>query len=282
MTIAAPHISRRQHQFDNTTLTYTAMGAPEKETLCFIPGWGGHRRFWQYHTEVFSQQYFVLSIDFPGFGDSCISPISCADKQNTDDIASISKSISMEHLSQAVISVLNKEEVFDCTLVGHSIGGALALTVAAKEPTLVRSVVGADAFTYMDLYPKADERIKNRIITALEDDFDATVRSIAEGYFLEGSDQAMKADVINTMASADPRVATSILRSFLDWDMPQYLSLYQGAVDAISASVTLDKEVVENSIGSRLTVQPIDRVGHFIMMESPEEFTRALRGILER
>ncbi len=246
-------------------LTYTCAGPRSSTPVCFLPGWCGDRGLWHHQMEVFSAEHFVLALDFPGFGDSSLG---------------LDQPISFAELTDLVAVVLHEERLSDCILVGHSAGGALALATAASHPSLITAVVGADAFTYVDFYPKVESEIIAEILAPLRADFDATVRDIAESYFLESSDPVLKSEIIDAMANSDARNAIAILGEFLGWDMLADLDRYTGPVHAIPASNTLDQNAISRICGNRLQIQSIKESGHFVMLEQPRTFNAALLRII--
>lgn len=74
---------------------------------------------------LLSASYTVYAIDLPGHGYSPIDPRASFDEP---------------YFRQGVIGFIEKLDLSDVTLVGESIGGALALTVAAAIPQRVKRV----------------------------------------------------------------------------------------------------------------------------------------------
>ena len=256
----------REIQYNGARLTYTQMGNQSFRPLCFLPGWCGDRSFWREQSAYFAEEYFVLAIDFPGFGQSSLHTA------NTR--------FSLEYLADFIVAVLRQEALSNCTMVAHSAGGALALTTAALNPSLVRAVIGVDAFTYMDFYPQVDEEIIEVIIAPLLNDFNNEIRVLASSYFLESSDPVLRADIVETMAGAKAGLAVPILKSFLRWDMLDYLNRFSGPVSAISAQASYDEQAFLKVCGDRIDVRTIGDTGHFVMLERPDELNRVLRQLL--
>lgn len=81
--------------------------------------------------------YTVYAIDLPGHGHSPIDPRASFDEP---------------YFRQAVIGFIEKLNLSDVTLVGESIGGALALTVAAAIPRRVKQVFAINPYDYETRY----------------------------------------------------------------------------------------------------------------------------------
>ena len=82
---------------------------------------------------VLARSYTVYAIDLPGHGHSPIDPLARFDEP---------------YFRQGVIGFIEKLNLTDVTLVGESIGGALALTVAAAISQRVRRVVAVNPYDY--------------------------------------------------------------------------------------------------------------------------------------
>ena len=86
---------------------------------------------------LLSASYTVYAIDLPGHGHSPIDPLASFDEP---------------YFRQAVIGFIEKLDLPDVTLVGESIGGALALTVAAAIPQRVKQVFAINPYDYETRY----------------------------------------------------------------------------------------------------------------------------------
>lgn len=79
-----------------------------------------------------SGQYQVYALDLPGHGQSSLPPVDYTE----------------EFLRQTVKEFMTRLDLKDATLVGESIGGVLALTVAAELPDRVKRVVSLNPYDY--------------------------------------------------------------------------------------------------------------------------------------
>lgn len=86
---------------------------------------------------LLADSYTVYAIDLPGHGHSPIDAHAPFDEP---------------YFRQAVTGFIEKLNLVDLTLVGESIGGALALTVAAAVPQRVRRVVAINPYDYDTRY----------------------------------------------------------------------------------------------------------------------------------
>jgi pimeloyl-ACP methyl ester carboxylesterase len=105
---------------------------------------------------VLARSYTVYAIDLPGHGHSPIDPLARFDEP---------------YFRQGVIGFIEKLDLTDLTLVGESIGGALALTVAAAIPQRVKRVFAINPYDYETRYGDGIRRgnwFANLIIGSLQ------------------------------------------------------------------------------------------------------------------
>lgn len=86
---------------------------------------------------VLAKSHTVYAIDLPGHGRSPIDPDGRFDEP---------------YMRQAVVGFIEKLDLTDVTLVGESIGGALALTVAASIPQRITRVYAMNPYDYETRY----------------------------------------------------------------------------------------------------------------------------------
>ena len=92
---------------------------PPAPTLVFLHYFGGSARSWDAVIDLLSADYQCLAIDLPGFGDS--PPLS--DHQAVDEVAAV--------VAEAIAAQIGDGPF---VLVGHSMGGKIALAIAAGLP----------------------------------------------------------------------------------------------------------------------------------------------------
>ncbi|WP_334176117.1 acetoin dehydrogenase dihydrolipoyllysine-residue acetyltransferase subunit [Pseudoxanthobacter sp.] len=94
------------------------------ETVILIHGFGGDLDNWLFNIDALAAKARVIALDLPGHGQS--------DKAV--------KGAGLAGLSEAVTGVMDAAGVTKAHLVGHSMGGAVALKIAATHPERVASL----------------------------------------------------------------------------------------------------------------------------------------------
>jgi pyruvate dehydrogenase E2 component (dihydrolipoamide acetyltransferase) len=109
---------------DGRTISSTVVGDGD-DAVVLVHGYGGDRSSWQFVQEpIAASGRRVYALDLPGHGSS--------DKDVGDG--------SLDTLAAAVLGFLDELEIDRAHLVGHSLGGAVAIAAAATAPARVRSL----------------------------------------------------------------------------------------------------------------------------------------------
>lgn len=241
--------------------------------VVFVPGWAGPLENWQYQISHFQDKYSILAMDYPGFGESYLACTEDGDATSPDDV-------SLLECAGLLNAILEQEGMTSCILVGHSIGGALALSAAVENPGVITAVIGADSFTYMNLYPEIEAEFVGAYTQALKDDFNTGVAGLLDSYFLEGSDSELVEWVFQTICAVDHKTSIMVLEDFLCWSLDQQLGRYKGPILSLVAPDTFDEEAFNPIYGERISVTPISGAGHFVMLDKPQAFNAVLESKL--
>ncbi|MBP8252959.1 MAG: alpha/beta hydrolase [Herpetosiphon sp.] len=114
---------------DDQVVHYETFG--RGRPVLFLHGWLGSWRYWMPTMEFISQDFRTYSFDFWGFGDS--------------DKTSTGKTISITNFSDQVIRFLDAMGIEKVPLVGHSMGGMVALKTAIRYPNRISRVAAVGA-----------------------------------------------------------------------------------------------------------------------------------------
>jgi pimeloyl-ACP methyl ester carboxylesterase len=112
----------RSLAIDDVTLGYRSTGSGPA-VLC-IQGVGVAGDGWQPQVEALARRYRVLTFDNRGVG---ATPRGAGP-------------LSIERMAADAVAILDAERIDRCHVVGHSLGGLIALAVALDAPTRVRSL----------------------------------------------------------------------------------------------------------------------------------------------
>ena len=143
---AGPH-----YEFAETTagnLRYAKRG-DGGETIVLIHGFGGDLDNWLFNIDALGEKSTVYALDLPGHGQSSKT----LDKPG------------LASLTSALAGFMDKLGLAGAHLVGHSMGGAIAMQMALDDPKRVKSLtlvcsagLGPDIGSYVDDYVAAQGR----------------------------------------------------------------------------------------------------------------------------
>jgi pyruvate dehydrogenase E2 component (dihydrolipoamide acetyltransferase) len=250
-------------------ISYAGAGT-DGDVILLVHGYGGDRNSWLFLQEPLAAKYQVYALDLPGHGTSA--------KDVGDGTLGV--------LAEAVTGVLDALGAARAHLVGHSLGGAVALAVAAGDPGRIASLtliapagfgadinVGylrgfADAATRRELKPVlsqlfADESLVTR---QLVDDLLAYKR-------LDGVDAALHA-LLDALLDGDAQRADSAAPLAAIGDAVPVTVVWGGADRVIPAA---QAEAVAGAVR-----HVIDGAGHMPHMERPSEVQAAIEETIAR
>ena len=109
---------------NNISVAYMDQGAGA-QTLLFIHGLGSYAPAWKKNIETLKNDYRCIAIDLPGYGHS-----------SKGDYAG-----DMPFYADVIAGFIQQLKLSNVTLVGHSMGGQIAITTALGYPSLVNGLV---------------------------------------------------------------------------------------------------------------------------------------------
>jgi len=106
------------------TVNLLAAGEHSDDVVLFLHGFGGDLSTWLFNQPEIAQSMRTISVDLPGHGNS--TPVRGGDV--------------LSAISSAVMAAIEDIAAAKVHLVAHSFGGAVAASIAAKEPSRIASV----------------------------------------------------------------------------------------------------------------------------------------------
>ena len=123
-------VEKRVATVDRLRIAYESAGAGDPPVV-FVHGIFGNRGYFAAQAEHLAGRHRVISIDLRAHGESDVPP-----------------SVSIDAFASDVIAVLGHAGAGPAVLVGHSMAGAVALSIAHARPDLVRGVVMLDGVLF--------------------------------------------------------------------------------------------------------------------------------------
>lgn len=255
---------------DGTRIVYDVRGfAPsaQKTALVFVHCWAGSRAFWKDELERFADRYTVIAMDLPGHGAS-------GDRAPEHALSA---------LGADVATVVNDARVERTILIGHSMGGPVSLDAAARLPGKVVGVIGVD--TLHDAERKLPKEAIEGLASAFEQDFDAMLEQMMGAMLPADGDPGVREWILAEARRAHHAPVIAMLRGFVDVDLPALMRGARVPVRCINKTPLypgdIDTAVDTNRKYCDFDVVKMEGVGHYPMIEQPEEFHAVLERVVK-
>jgi pimeloyl-ACP methyl ester carboxylesterase len=250
---------------DGVPIAYDVRGSGDTAVV-FIHCWACSRALWQNQLDLFAARYRVVSLDLPGHG------ASGANRQHWS-IAGLASDV------EKVISTLGLKRV---VLVGHSMGGPVALLVAGDLPGPVVGVACVDTLHDAAIAWSAENA--EQLARNLDADFDGFMSGLLSQLFPEDADPAAIARVKREAASADKGALLGLLRDFPHFDLKDALARAKVPVRCVNSHprppMIPVTAISTNRQYADYDAVLLDGVGHYPMLERPRAFNERLGAML--
>jgi pimeloyl-ACP methyl ester carboxylesterase len=230
------------------------------EKVLFLHGAGGSVSSWHFQKGLQTVCEVVL-VDLPGHG-----------KSGGEGSRNIGGYV------ESVRAAITENGLEGCYVAGHSMGGAIGISLALASPELLAGLVLVGTGARLKVFPK--------ILEGILKDKETTVRTIAGFAFSrKASPSLIEAGIAEMMASPKEVIhgdfsacdLVDLMEGVKSIDLPTLI--IAGADDALTPvkySEYLNREIR----GSRLAVIP--DAGHMVMLEKPEETNRVIEAFVAR
>ncbi len=234
-------------------------GAP---TLVLIHGWNCDRRYWEPAMAVLEDDYHLVAVDLGGHGESGANRQAWTIGAFGEDVAAVVRQLDLKRV----------------VLVGHSMGGPVAVEAAGRLPGRVVGVVGVDTFQAVEERPPDD--LDNQL-EPFRRDLGKALRILDPVFFAPSTEPELEDWIRRDMAAAPVGVSVPALESLVRYDESAALSALEVPVGTINADIRpTDAEALRRAQpGFELVI--VEGAGHFLMMEQPERFARELRRLID-
>ncbi len=245
----------------------------DEPAVVLVHGAGGDRTVWQLQTRWIAHHgYRAAAVDLPGHGGSEGPALS-----------------SIEAMGQWLANAVEALGLAPAHLVGHSMGTFVALEAAAQRPETARSLVLLGTAAAMPVHPAlqsaadADDPVAGRLITSWGIGSRAhTGGHASPGMWLIGGNTSLLDRAPAGVLAGDLAACNAYLGA-------------EAAAARVQCSVTLilgreDKMTPNRAAASMIeafgdglvTTEHLDRVGHFLQVESPIAVRQAIAAALAR
>jgi pimeloyl-ACP methyl ester carboxylesterase len=235
--------------------------------LAFLHGWCGDREYWKHQVDAFAGDYRVVTLDQAGHGESGKDRKSWSAAGLAGDVEAVVKGLGLKRV----------------ILVGHSMGGPVALLAAKRMPGTVVAVIGVDTLHNAELVPP--EEMRKKILEGFAKDFKGTMRSGLGMMVHKKADPALTKWLVTRAAAQDPKMALGLMRDLSGLDAKVLLKEARVPVRCINSAGGFPfyqpTNVEINKKYADFDAVTIEGAGHYPMLEQPSALNQKLRDVLK-
>lgn len=257
-------------QVNDLAIHYEVKG--EGNPLIILHGMGNNSQSWKKQLEGLSKRHTVIAWDAPGYGKS-------------DDPEKELKEFSQfADVLKGFIESLNYESV---TLLGHSMGSAIALNFCYRFPQMVDALIIADATrgSVGGSEEENKEKLANRINNIEKLDPKEIAKQRAKVLLAPNPKPEVQKEAERIMSQVRPMGYRSVAYSLYHLDNLEFLSSISVPTYIICGELDQVTPVSESQFfhdhlpNSSFTIIP--KTGHLCYQEDPESFNAAVLQFLD-
>ena len=250
---------------DGRRVHYRSFGSGATPVI-FLSGWGCDTSLWVNQAPVLAPHYRVLLIDLPGHGGS-----------DKPDIP-----YNIDLFLGAVNAVVEQVQAPKVVVVGHSMGGMVAYEFARRWPEKTVALIWVDAAFSMPI--DVDQQIaglRKRAEEFRSPDYEAKVRNFIDQLYVLETPTAVRETVTESILSTPQHVLASCMEGLADPRLFQHETLDIPAFAIFSAFWNPERfvDLIKKTL-PRFQYELLTGVGHYPMLEKPEQVNAALRRFL--
>jgi pimeloyl-ACP methyl ester carboxylesterase len=226
--------------------------------LLLIHGFPMNKEVWDQFAESLSQDFKVITVDLPGFGQSPILP----------------GSFSIDQVADSILSWLQEKNIQKTFIAGHSLGGYVLLAMLKKDPDRFRAAI----LLHSTALPDGDEKkqSRNKTLEFIEKNGVEAFTSNFIGPLFADPKHPSVEPVRTLSIKASKNSVTGYLKAMRDRpDQTDVLKTFPGKILLIGGEK--DQGIPASSLESfknlnaSLEVEILPEVGHMGMFEAPEK-----------
>ncbi|HUN75228.1 MAG TPA: alpha/beta hydrolase [Steroidobacteraceae bacterium] len=244
---------------DGVHIEYNVYGHGEPAVV-LIHGWACNASYWRAQLADLSSRYTTVTLDLAGHGASGSNRSDWSLARYGDDVA-------------AVVRKLPNRQV---VLVGHLMGGPVALEAAPLIGPRVIGIIGVDTFTSLG-QPPLPRPVLEKEVAPFRADFIGEMHRFVPLLFTHNTDPAFVRKVADDMSRTSPPIAIATLLGLNSVDFATLLPHVHVPIIAIDSDTgqIVNEALVRKSV-PRFRLVVVKGSGQFVMLEDPHRFNPIL------
>jgi pimeloyl-ACP methyl ester carboxylesterase len=245
---------------DGTRLFYTDSGSGDPPLL-FVHGWCCDSSYWRAQAPAFRRTHRIVTTDLRGHGRS-----SKPEQEYT-----------MDGFCQDLEWLMDELDLRKPVVIGHSMGGLIALLLARRKKRALGGLVMVDASLHVAMSQPAIDGLLQGIASPA---YRAAAQLLIESFFRPTSPKAVRAELTERMLRTPQHVLAPALRSLAAEMRPPPLELGIPSL-FIDAGRTFDELKLIEATVPGIEIGRTVGAGHFNMIEAADQVNGMLRMFLD-
>jgi pimeloyl-ACP methyl ester carboxylesterase len=246
---------------DGTPISFEVHGTGEP-TLVFVHGWCCDARYWRAQVPHCLTHHRVVTLDLAGHGHSGMARSQYSMASFGEDVRAVTEAIGARRV----------------ILIGHSMGGSVIAEAARLMPGRVIGLIGVDTFENIG-YPMTHKEL-TKMLAPLEKDFRRGIQAFVKQMISPAMEPQLRDWILSDMTAASPAVALSALKSMMSQYITGEAAKIFDDIERPVISVNSDMWPVDYEANRRhmafFEAIILKGTDHFLMMDRPDAFNRAL------
>jgi pimeloyl-ACP methyl ester carboxylesterase len=227
--------------------------------VVFIHGFGGNRGVWAEQVTRMKKDHTVLTVDLPGHGDSAAPAIKDG-------------AVDLDLVASEVAALMRKQKVTPAVVVGHAMGGGIAVRLALADPGSVRGVVLVDS--QLSVLP---DNVAAVLLKGLSEEPVATLRNYISASANAGSQTSQ---LLKEAQKASPAILAGYVRAMTKDDLEARTGGIKVPVTLFASNLLISDPTMEQAGLMRLGLNGFPKLQvnyfvnakHWVMQDEPDTF----------
>jgi pimeloyl-ACP methyl ester carboxylesterase len=245
---------------DGVPIVFETEGSGEP-SLVLVHGWSCDRSYWRGQAAL-AHRHRVVTIDLAGHGESGLARATWTMAAFGADVAAVVRRLGLD----------------DVVLVGHSMGGDVILEAALLLEGRIRGLVWVDTYPSLGAPPTADE--VDAFAASFAADFPNRTAAFVRTMFPTTADPALVERIARDMSEAPPEIAVEALRNAFGNLVPALDALSRSHLPLVEINPDYEPTDVDSLRRHGIRTVIASDVGHFLMLEDPEQFNSLLEDVV--
>jgi pimeloyl-ACP methyl ester carboxylesterase len=245
---------------DGVHIEYQVYGRGDPAVV-LVHGWSNNANYWDGQLDALKSKYTVVTLNLAGHGASGKDRSDWSIENYGADVAAVAHALPNGHV----------------VLVGHAMGGIVALEAARRIGARVSGIIGVDAFKSIGAPPMSKAQFAE-LVQPFRSDFIVHMHEFVAAYlFTTNAAPSFVRKVADDMALASPQVAIPSLEGLYRYDADAALKEVHVPIIAINSDLRMQTDETRiRKFAPTFRAIVVPGSGHFLMLEAPQRFNPIL------